>query len=84
MYQFKETKTAIKDWGKIKSMPKSVKDKFKYLFMEILDNPRNLSAIGNPEALKHRKYETYSRELTKKDRIIKLKSPFRLVSKTFM
>jgi hypothetical protein len=52
-YQYIETKTALQDKKILKSMPKSVKSKFEYLFDEILDNPRNLSAIGNPEALKH-------------------------------
>ena len=51
-------------------MPQSVKDKFKYLLIDILDNPRNLNTIGNPEQLKHSEIEIWSRELTKKDRIV--------------
>jgi len=51
-------------------MTKSVKDKFKYLLVDILEEPRNQNAIGNPERLKHAKVEIWSRELTKKDRIV--------------
>ena len=70
MYKYKETKDAIRDWEKIKSMPKSVKDKFKYFIVDILDNPRNLNTVGSPEQLKHSEIEMWSRELTKKDRIV--------------
>jgi toxin YoeB len=70
MYKFQETKTALKDWKKIQSMSKSVKDKFKYFVVDILENPRNLTTVGKPEQLKHAKIETWSRELTKKDRIV--------------
>jgi len=31
MYKYKETKQALKDWKKIKSMSKSVKERFKDL-----------------------------------------------------
>ena len=51
-------------------MPKSVKEKYKYLFVDILDNPRNLNTVGNPEQLKHTEEDMWSRELTKKDRIV--------------
>ena len=70
MYKYRETKDALKDWEKIKSMTKSVKDKFKYFLIDILDNPRNLNTVGNPEQLKHSIVEVWSRELTKKDRIV--------------
>jgi len=70
MYKFVETKNALKDWEKIQSMTKSVKEKFKYFFVDILDNPRNLNTVGNPEQLKHTEVEMWSRELTKKDRIV--------------
>ena len=70
MYKFVETKTALKDWKKIQSMSKAVKAKYKYLFVDILENPRNLKTVGNPEQLKHTNVEMWSRELTKKDRII--------------
>ncbi|MDR0873025.1 MAG: type II toxin-antitoxin system YoeB family toxin [Prevotellaceae bacterium] len=70
MYKFKESKTAIKDWDNLKSMTKAVKAKFRFMFEEILENPRTLNAVGSPEQLKHQKYETYSRELDKKDRIV--------------
>ena len=51
-------------------MPKSVKDKFKYFLVDILDHPRNLNTVGSPEQLKHSEKEIWSRELTKKDRIV--------------
>ena len=51
-------------------MPKAVKDKFKYLFVDILECPQNLDTVGNPEQLKHKNFPTFSRELTKKDRIV--------------
>ena len=70
MYKQQETKNALKDWEKIKSMSKSVKDKFKYFLVDILDNPRNRNTVGSPEQLKHTKVEMWSRELTKKDRIV--------------
>ena len=38
--------------------------------VDILDNPKNLDTVGNPERLKHSKKEMWSRELTKKDRIV--------------
>ena len=70
MFKFLETKDALRDWVKIQSMSNSVKEKFKYLFVDILDNPRNLNTVGNPEQLKHTEEEMWSRELTKKDRIV--------------
>jgi len=70
MYKFIETKNALKDWEKIQSMSRSVKEKFKYFMVDILNNPRNMNTIGNPELLKHSKKEMWSRELTKKDRIV--------------
>lgn len=51
-------------------MPKAVKDKFKYLFVDILECPQNLDTVGNPEQLKHKNFPTFSRELTKKDRMV--------------
>jgi Txe/YoeB family toxin of Txe-Axe toxin-antitoxin module len=70
MYRSWETNHASKDWEKIKSMPKSVKDKYKYLLVDILENPRNLDTVGNPEQLKHTKTEKWSRKQKKKDRIV--------------
>jgi Txe/YoeB family toxin of toxin-antitoxin system len=70
MYKFVETKNALKDWEKLQSMSKSVKDKYKYFVVDILDNPRNLNTVGNPEKLKYSEIEMWSRELTKKDRIV--------------
>ena len=54
----------------MKSMSKAVKDKFKYFFVDILEDPQNLDTVGNPEQLKHREFPTFSRELTKKDRMV--------------
>jgi Txe/YoeB family toxin of Txe-Axe toxin-antitoxin module len=51
-------------------MPKATRAKFKYLFLDILENPRNLDTTGNPEELKYRTCETFSRKLTAKDRIV--------------
>jgi Txe/YoeB family toxin of Txe-Axe toxin-antitoxin module len=70
MYKYKETRQALKDWEKIKSMSKSTKDKWKYLFVDILDAPRNKNTVGSPEELKHYSIEMWSRELTQKDRIV--------------
>ena len=70
MYKFKETKQALSDWEKIRSMTKSTKAKWKYLFQDILDAPREKNTVGNPEELKHTDIEMWSRELTKKDRIV--------------
>jgi len=69
-YQYVESKTALQDKKVIKSMSKSVKSKFEYLFDDILEYPENLNTVGNPEELKHRANKTFSRELTKKDRIV--------------
>jgi len=70
MYKHKETKQALKDWERMKSMPKATKEKFKYFVVEILYNPRDKNALGSPEQLKHSEKELWSRELTKKDRIV--------------
>ena len=53
-----------------KSHSKAVQSKFKYLIEDILESPRNLNTIGNPEELKHYNTEMWSRELSKKDRIV--------------
>lgn len=70
MYKYRETKQALKDWGKLKSVSPAVKKKFKDLILDILNNPRNLDSIGNPEQLRYTEVEMWSRELTKKDRIV--------------
>jgi Txe/YoeB family toxin of toxin-antitoxin system len=70
MYKSHQTKNAKDDREKIKSMPNSVKEKYKYLVFDILENPRNLDTVGNPEPLKYTEKEMWSRELTKKDRIV--------------
>jgi len=66
-----ETKYAIKHRNLIfKSSPKSVQSKLKYLVEDILEDPRSKETIGNPEELKHTDIEMWSRELSKKDRIV--------------
>ena len=71
MYRFIEMKEALKDKQIIlKSYPKATQSKLLYLVNDILDEPRNLDAIGNPEQLKHTEVEMWSRELSKKDRIV--------------
>jgi Txe/YoeB family toxin of toxin-antitoxin system len=70
MYKFVESRNALNDWKKIKSMSKQVKDRYKLLISDILINPRSFNSIGNPEQLKYKSSEMYSRELTKKDRIV--------------
>ena len=54
----------------LKSYSKTVQNKLKYLVEDILEEPRNLNAVGNPEELKHTDIEAWSRELSKKDRIV--------------
>ena len=66
-----ETRDARKDKILIlKSHPKATQSKLHYLVNDILDEPRNLNTTGNPEKLKHTAKEMWSRELTKKDRIV--------------
>jgi Txe/YoeB family toxin of Txe-Axe toxin-antitoxin module len=47
-----------------------VQSKLLYFINDILDNPREKNTLGSPEELKHHKTETWSRELTQKDRIV--------------
>ena len=69
--QYHESKTAIADKKLIlKSYPKNIQSKLLYLVNDILEDPQSLDAIGNPEELKHKTTPTFSRELTKKDRIV--------------
>jgi toxin YoeB len=65
-----ETKTALSDKKKIKSMTKSIQNKLLELVFDIINNPRNLESIGDPEKLKYTEIEMYSRTLNKKDRIV--------------
>ena len=66
-----EKRTARKERLLIgKSYSKAVQSKLKYLVEDILKEPRNLNATGNPEELKHQDKEMWSRELSKKDRIV--------------
>ena len=70
-YKYIETKKSLKDKDWIlKSFSKQIQDKLVYFIREILDSPRDKNALGSPEQLKHSKIELWSRELTKKDRII--------------
>ena len=54
----------------LRSYPKSIQNKLIKLINDILKNPRNKIAIGKPEELKYTDVEKWSRELTKKDRIV--------------
>ena len=54
----------------LKSYPKVIQDKLRYFVYEIMDKPRDKNALGSPEQLKHSEKELWSRELTKKDRIV--------------
>jgi len=66
-----EKKSAIAEAAIIrKSYPKNIQDKLRYFVIDILDNPRDKKALGSPEQLKHSEKELWSRELTKKDRIV--------------
>ena len=66
-----ETKNAKNDKRLIlKSFPKSTQAKLRYLVEDIMYNPRDKNTLGNPEELKHKEVETWSRELTRKDRIV--------------
>ena len=69
--EYSEKKTAIKERLLIrKSYSKATQSKLLELVKDILKDPRNKDAIGNPEELKHTEKEIWSRELTKKDRIV--------------
>jgi len=66
-----ETKNARNDRKLIKkSYPKAIQSKLEYFINDILDNPKDKNAVGNPEELKHSGNEMWSRELAKKDRIV--------------
>ena len=66
-----ETKETLKDKKLIiKSYPKAIQSKLEYFIKDILDDPRNLNTVGNPEKLKHKGFPAFSRELTTKDRIV--------------
>ena len=54
----------------LKSYPKGIQKKLFRINKDILINPRNKVAIGKPEELKYTDVEKWSRELTKKDRIV--------------
>ncbi|MCL2328716.1 MAG: type II toxin-antitoxin system YoeB family toxin [Bacteroidetes bacterium] len=69
--KIKETKEALKDRKLIlKSYPKLAQSKLKYFVEDILEDPRNLNAVGNPEELRHCEFPTFSRSLSEKDRIV--------------
>ena len=70
-YRYIELKKSLKDKELIfKSFPKVTQYKLRYFVCEIIDNPRDKHALGSPEKLKHSEKELWSRELTKKDRIV--------------
>jgi len=69
--KFVEMREALTDKAQIlKSCPKSMQSKLEYFVNDILENPRNKNTVGSPEQLKHTEKEVWSRELTKKDRIV--------------
>ena len=69
--KYVEMREALKDKKHIfKSYPDSIQSKLEYFVKDILNNPRNLNTVGNPEQLKHTEVEMWSRELTRKDRIV--------------
>jgi len=71
MYKHIELDKALSNKKTIlKSCSKGVQNKLLRLVNDILTNPRNKIAIGKPEELKHTDTETWSRELTEKDRIV--------------
>ena len=71
MYNFIENYDALADKSLIlKSYPKGIQSKLFRIVNDILNNPRNKFAIGKPEEMKYTDIEKWSRELTKKDRII--------------
>ena len=66
-----ETKDARRDRKTVlKNYPKNIQSKLEYFINDILDAPRNRNTVGSPEELKHFDIEVWSRELTKKDRIV--------------
>jgi len=69
--EYTEKKTAIKERLLIrKSYSKAIQSRLEYLVNDILENPREKDTIGNSEELKHSDLEVWSRELSKKDRIV--------------
>ena len=71
MFEYIENDDALSDKSVIlKSYPKSIQSKLFRLVNDILTNPRNKVAVGKPEELKYADTEKWSRELTKKDRIV--------------
>ena len=71
MYNYIELDKALSNKTSIlKSFPKGIQAKLFRLVNDILSNPRNKVAIGKPEELKYTDVEKWSRELTKKDRIV--------------
>ena len=70
-HKYIETKKVLKHKDMIlKSYPKQIQNKLLCIIFEIIDDPRNKNALGSPEQLKHSDKELWSRELTKKDRIV--------------
>jgi len=70
-YKYIETRKSLKNKDLVlKSYPKSIQSKLAYFVLDILDNPRDRNAVGEPEQLRHTEKELWSRELTKKDRIV--------------
>ena len=71
MFEYLENDDFLSDKSIIlKSYPKGVQSKLFSLVNDIITNPRNKIAVGKPEELKYTDIEKWSRELTKKDRIV--------------
>ena len=71
MYKSFESDRAFADKAVIlKSFPKGIQGRLVRLVNDIVTNPRNKVAVGKPEELKYADTEKWSRELTKKDRIV--------------
>ncbi|MGC3979048.1 MAG: Txe/YoeB family addiction module toxin [Paludibacteraceae bacterium] len=67
-YNIVQTKTAVKDASKLKSASKGLKERLILILKELSLHP--YEGIGNPEQLKYSLSNYWSRELTKKDRIV--------------
>ena len=71
-YTIELTKRAIEQLEKIKkSATKSAKERLERIFAELAYTPMNSSGFASPERLRnYPNEEVWSRELTKKDRVV--------------
>ena len=68
--KYVETKTALRDKAKIKSMSPASRKRFEDLIKDILKQPREINTIGKPEKLKYTELEMWSRQTSKGNRIV--------------